>query len=613
VPGGSEKKKAVDAKLKAKQEEQLLAIRKAEADSKRHRRAAAKERVRQQSAGASTSTAAAGEEMEDEAGEPEVAQLSEAMEAEVAATEDAEAEPEVAQSEAMEAEAAAVEAEADAAALVAVAQKLVGKARAAAMAPEQRKSQEPWEGQQPDETRPARSGWLRRTVSPISEPRYGDVYRFTMYASVLVPKTGKAASKAVSHHVVTINSKFTSRKETYDERLAEAAAELNKRIWATLKPFMADHMPQKRQRRVGSAGAGSSGSAAAESEKASEGSDDEHNSPPTQDHGHGGARGGAGATPVEVHWRTGLPSGNSRYYNGERQYSSVQEAMLAHARKRILALQLELAQMAAALTSSEETNRLLKRDFEKLRQWALTQEAVESNDDTNNPMPKPQALPNIFGDGYSPSERTRTFYRHWERFWNNLMDITGGDLLKAQQLFEYGAVKLGIKPEDDDGHGAALNEIQQTRNAIILSLRAFFQKARQLQGDGRPVKKLGQAMQVVLTAVSHAPELGAASLAAVADELDLGSHGADKIKIGFLRGEAFLDEGNIEALYDDRCKKRSDCISDEQVRWLIHECWLSNEFTRESEKKKDEIFDPSSTTIAARNARIASRTSRYGG
>jgi hypothetical protein len=158
--------------------------------------------------------------------------------------------------------------------------------------------------------RPARSGWLRRTVSPISEPRYGEVYRFTMYASVLVPKTGKAASKAASHHVVTINSKFTSRKETYDERLAEAAAELNKRIWATLKPFMADHMPQKRQRRVGSAGAGSSGSAAAESEKASEGSDDEHNSPPTQDHGHGGARGGAGATPVEVNWRTGLPSGN---------------------------------------------------------------------------------------------------------------------------------------------------------------------------------------------------------------------------------------------------------------------------------------------------------------
>ncbi|KOO35840.1 hypothetical protein Ctob_016619, partial [Chrysochromulina tobinii] len=134
-----------------------------------------------------------------------------------------------------------------------------------------------------------------------------------MYASVLVPKTGKGRSKAASHHVVTINRKFTSRKETYEERLAEAAAELNNLIWATLKPFMADHKPQKRQR-VGSAGAGSAGSAAAEeSEKASEGSDDEDNSPPTH-HGRGGARGGAGATPVEVHWQTGLPSGNSRYY-----------------------------------------------------------------------------------------------------------------------------------------------------------------------------------------------------------------------------------------------------------------------------------------------------------
>ena len=81
---------------------------------------------------------------------------------------------------------------------------------------------------------------------------------------------------------------------------------------------------------------------------------------------------------------------------------------------------------------------------------------------------------------------------------------------------------MGIKTADDE------SEITLTRNAIIFSLRDFFRKARQLQGDGRPVKKLGQAMQVVLTAVSHAPELGAASLAAVADELDLGSHGRFK-------------------------------------------------------------------------------------
>ena len=248
---------------------------------------------------------AAGEAMEDEAGEPEVAQSSEAMEAEAAVTEDAAAEPEVAQSEAMEAEAAAEEAEAEAAVFEAVAQKLVGRARAAAMAPEQRRSQEPWEGQQPDETRPARCGWLRRTVSPIlSETRYGDVYRFNMYASVLVPKTGQRPSKAASHHVVTINRKFTSRKETYDERLEEAAAELNHLIWAKLKPFMADHRPQKR-RRFNSAGAGSAGAAAEEPEKASEGSDDEDNSPPAH-HGRGGARPGCGATPVELHWRTGL-------------------------------------------------------------------------------------------------------------------------------------------------------------------------------------------------------------------------------------------------------------------------------------------------------------------
>jgi hypothetical protein len=59
--------------------------------------------------------------------------------------------------------------------------------------------------------------------------------------------------------------------------------------------------------------------------------------------------------------------------------------------------------------------------------------------------------------GYLPSEGPRTFYRHWERLWNNLMDTnTGGDLLKAQQLFEYGANKLGIKMDDDGDRAAAL-------------------------------------------------------------------------------------------------------------------------------------------------------------
>ena len=30
-------------------------------------------------------------------------------------------------------------------------------------------------------------------------------------------------------------------------------------------------------------------------------------------------------------------------------------------------------------------------------------------------------------------------------------------------------------------------------------------------------------------------------------------------------------------------------FSDEMVEWLVSDCWLSDEFTRESEAKKDEV------------------------
>ena len=136
--------------------------------------------------------------------------------------------------------------------------------------------------------------------------------------------------------------------------------------------------------------------------------------------------------------------------------------------------------------------------------------------------------------------------------------------------------------------------VDERRLAAVDSLAEFFRNARAIQGDGRPQHKLGQAMQAVQTAISHAPELGAVSLASISERLELGAHGADKIKIGFLRSEAFIDEGCVEALFDDRCKKRSDAFSKEQVAWLVDEGWLCNDFTRESEKKADEVYDPSS-------------------
>eukprot|EP00965_Chrysotila_dentata_P122992 4065068-Pleurochrysis_carterae.AAC.1 len=54
----------------------------------------------------------------------------------------------------------------------------------------------------------------------------------------------------------------------------------------------------------------------------------------------------------------------------------------------------------------------------------------------------------------------------------------------------------------------------------------------------------------------------------------------------------FLDEGLLEALYGDRGKIWSD--TQERIVLLRNDCCCSNEYTRESEAKKDENFDPAS-------------------
>ena len=77
--------------------------------------------------------------------------------------------------------------------------------------------------------------------------------------------------------------------------------------------------------------------------------------------------------------------------------------------------------------------------------------------------------------------------------------------------------------------------------------------------------------------------------ARVAQRCGLGRHGASRLKAAIPHADRFIDEGFVEAIFDERCKKRSDAIPDEQITWLVNECWLSNKYTRESEKKKDEV------------------------
>ena len=140
---------------------------------------------------------------------------------------------------------------------------------------------------------------------------------------------------------------------------------------------------------------------------------------------------------------------------------------------------------------------------------------------------------------------------------------------------------------------AAEQKLNEVTHDIIASLAEFFTKARWEQCWGRPCNKLRQAMQsVLLTAIGRAPELGGVSMARVSALVNLGSHGPQHLKQGAERAEVFLDTGLVEYLFDDRCKQRSDAIPEEQIEWLVEHCWNSDEFTRLSEKKKDEVFDP---------------------
>ena len=134
--------------------------------------------------------------------------------------------------------------------------------------------------------------------------------------------------------------------------------------------------------------------------------------------------------------------------------------------------------------------------------------------------------------------------------------------------------------------------MHEVATAIVASLREFFSAAKQRVGMGRPPKKLAQCLQVVLAAVARAPMLGGVSMARVADALELGAHGTKKLNARSDAADAFCAKGVFESLYDSRCKERSDKFSDEMVEWLVSDCWLSNDFTRESEAKKDEVYDP---------------------
>ena len=262
---------------------------------------------------------------------------------------------------------------------------------------------------------------------------------------------------------------------------------------------------------------------------------------------------------------------------------SVQLAMLAKARADVHNMRLQLAQARSALEASEEVAARLRRDLAKLQQWAVSQAALEI--DT---LPSPHKLPELLGTGYTPTERLRTIWNHFHRAFDAVARITGGDHKKTAELFLYAAQRLDVAGSTRDENMVAV------QTGIIKSLREFFATARERTGNSRPPRKLAQCVQAVLTAVAHAPELGGVSMAAVANELDLGARGVKKLSSRTDAADAFVFEKAYDGLFDDQSKLRSDAFTRDQIDWVVSECWLSDDFTRESEQKKHEVYDPKS-------------------
>ena len=235
-------------------------------------------------------------------------------------------------------------------------------------------------------------------------------------------------------------------------------------------------------------------------------------------------------------------------------------------------------------TSKEETLRL-RRDLCKLIEYTIAQAESTADDSA---MPEPHRLQEVFGVGYTPAERTRTMYRDYHKLVLDLFATVGGNPTKARELFEYASRKLSA------GASATIEDrrLAQVNQAVVSSLAAWFTRARAEAGNGRRTTKLAQAMQTIFRALALAPELGAVSFASVSRACSLGKHGVEHLKAQLKPSQSFVNEGDVAALFDDRCQRRKDAIPLAQIEWLVNDCWNSNDFTRESEKKKDEVFDP---------------------
>ena len=185
----------------------------------------------------------------------------------------------------------------------------------------------------------------------------------------------------------------------------------------------------------------------------------------------------------------GQPAVNSAFYCPPHLLApSAQLAMLRAAQEQVRSLRLRLAQQRTALEARDAEVKDLRRDVAAMQRWAAEQ--LASPDAEGAP---PTSLPDALGDGtgYSPTERARTIYLHYHKAFDAVSTITGGDVEKARQLFDYAATRLKARtPPSISSRQLAI------QSGVMQALREAFTAARVRTGNGRPPKKLAQSLQV---------------------------------------------------------------------------------------------------------------------
>ena len=233
-------------------------------------------------------------------------------------------------------------------------------------------------------------GWVSRSCTSLRDQRYpdGESHAFNLVASVLLPRM--KGGKVVGTILSPIRRVFTDHSATQELRQQEANHDLDKLIWAKLKPFMADHTPAKRQRKqpiTSQTDAGASTRGVRDRSSRYEPITDPSNVARSERLTGHAAFDGAGRQPAcpLSHHRIRHNWGTS--FTPElfiRSYSAVQRSMLEALRQRLLDTQRQLAKVNAALASASEENEQLRADLRKLQQWAMAQSDA---DDSELPLP----------------------------------------------------------------------------------------------------------------------------------------------------------------------------------------------------------------------------------